>query len=138
MSRRRTLKSEEDKTDINISPMIDMVFILLIFFIVTTVFVEEQGIDADKPQPGTPQEESTEPIKFRLTQSGTILDIRKGSQSEIPLSAIRSTVAERLRADPKLAVIVETEPDVPAGRMVQVIDEARIGNAEKVSVMQAQ
>ena len=55
MSKRGSiLQDEAEMSDINISPMIDMVFILLIFFIVTTVFVEEEGLTVDKPTPQPP------------------------------------------------------------------------------------
>ena len=52
MGKRKNISGGDDRIDINISPMIDMVFILLIFFIVTTVFVEEEGLDVNKPSPG--------------------------------------------------------------------------------------
>ena len=141
MPRARTLKRDEDRTDINISPMIDMVFILLIFFIVTTVFVEEQGLDADKPQPSVaPQAENLAPVKLRLTSTGQVL-INSGENNaliDISLSTVRSRVAERLREGPDLSVIMEVEKDVPTGRMIQVIDEAKVGGAPKVSVTNAQ
>lgn len=139
MSRRRTLKTEEDKTDINISPMIDMVFILLIFFIVTTVFVEERGIDANKPEPGpTNPAEDSKPVKIRMAANGQIMQVVDGRESDLPLSAIRSTVRERIAQSPDISVIVEAEAEVPAGRMVQVLDEARLGGAENVSVTHSQ
>lgn len=50
MKRRRVFSANQGSEDINISPLIDMVFILLIFFIVTTVFVEETGVEVTKPQ----------------------------------------------------------------------------------------
>ena len=50
MKNKKSLSATESAGDINISPLIDMVFILLIFFIVTTVFVEETGVDVNKPQ----------------------------------------------------------------------------------------
>ena len=50
MRARRSINEVEEVSEINVSPLIDMVFILLIFFIVTTVFVEETGVEVDKPQ----------------------------------------------------------------------------------------
>lgn len=139
MSRRRTLKTEEDKTDINISPMIDMVFILLIFFIVTTVFVEERGMDINKPEPGpTNPTEDVKPVKIRLTSNGQILRVVDGRATDLPLSAVRSTVRERVSQSPDVSVIVETEAEVPAGRMVQILDEARLGGAQNISVTHSQ
>ncbi len=128
---RRSIKKEEEKTDINISPMIDMVFILLIFFIVTTVFVEEQGIEADRPQPGAnnPNEENNEPIKLHISANGQLWC----GNDEISIQAVRSKVGELLRKA-KVPVIIEVEENVPSGKMVTVIDEARLGGADKVLV----
>ncbi len=132
---RHSIKKEEEKTDINISPMIDMVFILLIFFIVTTVFVEEQGIEADRPQPGanSQQDEENEPIKLRIASNGQIFC----NDQEIQSASIRSKVAELLRkAD--VPVIIDVEEGVASGKMIMMIDESRNGGADKVLVNTAQ
>lgn len=131
---RRNIKYPEEKSDINISPMIDMVFILLIFFIVTTVFVEEQGIDADRPQPGPPtKEQDKQPITLHISTNGQIFLKDGQGNHEIGINTVRSNVSERLREN-KVPVIIEVEDKVTSGRMVSVIDEARIGGAEKVLV----
>ncbi|MBN1404492.1 MAG: biopolymer transporter ExbD [Opitutales bacterium] len=132
---RHSIKKEEEKTDINISPMIDMVFILLIFFIVTTVFVEEQGIEADRPQPGanSQQDEENEPIKLRIASNGQIFC----NDQEIQSASIRSKVEELLRkAD--VPVIIDVEEGVVSGKMIMMIDESRNGGADKVLVNTAQ
>jgi biopolymer transport protein ExbD len=127
---RRAIKMEEEKSDINISPMIDMVFILLIFFIVTTVFVDEQGIEADRPQPGASNPDKDKaPITVHVSANGQIFF----DGQEIQIGNIRSNVADKLR-DNKVPVIIEVEDKVTSGRMVTVIDEARIGGADKVLV----
>ena len=132
MSRHRNLKQKEENTDINISPMIDMVFILLIFFIVTTVFVDEVGIGIDKPQPAPPdreEQERDEPIIFRIQANGQILF--RGSQ--MSTSQVQSTVEETLsRTD--VPVILQVQRNALSGLMVQVVDYARLGGAEKTSV----
>jgi biopolymer transport protein ExbD len=133
MSKRRGIKLSEDKTDINISPMIDMVFILLIFFIVTTVFVDERGFDAEKPTPSQnpPQEDDSEgPVKFTIQENGNIYF--KGSK--ISLNNVRQKVAERTREDPETVVIVECHPSIKSSVMILVMDEARMGKAKNISV----
>ncbi|HNX04779.1 MAG TPA: biopolymer transporter ExbD [Opitutales bacterium] len=131
---RRAIKLEEEKSDINISPMIDMVFILLIFFIVTTVFVDEQGIDADRPQPGASSPDKDKgPITIHVSSNGQVFF----DNQEIQMNNIRSNVADKLR-DNKVPVIIEVEDKVVSGRMVSVIDEARIGGADKVLVTPVQ
>lgn len=132
MSTFRKIDKREDKTDINISPMIDMVFILLIFFIVTTVFVEETGLDVDKPTPAPPdqqQDNPDEPIMFRITQNNQIVF----DGNVVPVSRVESLVKTGLsRAN--VPVILQVERGAFAGLMVQVLDRARIGGADRVSV----
>lgn len=132
MSRARNIKTQEEATEVNISPMIDMVFILLIFFIVTTVFVDEIGIGIDKPQPAPPEqeeEEKDEPIVFEIQASGQILY----NDKQVSTSQVQSTVEEVLsRSD--VPVILRVERNAISGLMVQVVDYARLGGADKISV----
>ena len=131
MSKRRFLRGSDDAIDLNISPLIDMVFILLIFFIVTTVFVEEEGIDVNKPTPGAPSQSSEENkiIILEITQHGKILH----EGVELGLNSVRSTVSKLNRRE-KLPVIIEANPKAPSGIMVRVMDEARQGGAETISI----
>lgn len=132
MSRHRNIKQTDEKTDINISPMIDMVFILLIFFIVTTVFVDEIGIGIDKPQPAPPdreQQDRDEPIIFRIQANGQIIF----RENQVAASQVQSIVEEILsRSD--VPVILQVQRNALSGLMVQVVDYARMGNADKISV----
>jgi biopolymer transport protein ExbD len=129
---RRRLNKGEEKTSINISPMIDMVFILLIFFIVTTVFVEEEGITVEKPTPQPPDsqdEERDEPVILRVTSNNQIL--HEGTM--VTLNRVETIVRNALsQAD--VPVIMQVERSALAGTMVQVMDRAKIGGATKVSV----
>lgn len=132
MSSRRRINKGEEKTDINISPMIDMVFILLIFFIVTTVFVEEEGIGVDKPTPKPPEpleEERDEPVVLRITSNNQI--VYEGNN--ITLGRVETVVKNALsQAD--VPVILQVERGALAGTMVQVMDRAKIAEADKISV----
>lgn len=133
MSRQQRLKQTEDNTEVNISPMIDMVFILLIFFIVTTVFVDEIGIKVDKPQPKPPesaQQESDPPIVFNIQANGQVL--HKGDQ--VTMNQVQKIVTDGLsRAD--VPVILEVQRNALSGLMVQVIDNSYLAKADvKISV----
>ena len=68
--RRSVYNDSEGADEINISPLIDMVFILLIFFIVTTVFVEETGVEVDKPQAASSVNLEKNSILFAITKEG--------------------------------------------------------------------
>jgi biopolymer transport protein ExbD len=132
MSSRNRINKGEERTDINISPMIDMVFILLIFFIVTTVFVEEEGISVDKPTPQPPDqqdEERDEPVILRVTANNQVLH----DGNVVTLNRVETLVKTALdKAD--VPVIMQVERGALAGVMVQVMDRAKIGGAEKISV----
>ena len=71
--RRSVYNDSEGSDEINISPLIDMVFILLIFFIVTTVFVEETGVEVDKPQAASSVNLEKNSILFAITKDGGVV-----------------------------------------------------------------
>ena len=112
--------------------MIDMVFILLIFFIVTTVFVEEQGIGVDKPTPQPPdaqQDEPDEPVILKVTTSNQVIH----DGIVVTLNRVETIVKNAL-AQSDVPVIMQVERGALAGIMVQVMDRAKIGGATKISV----
>lgn len=132
MSRSRNIKQKDENTEINISPMIDMVFILLIFFIVTTVFVDEVGINVDKPQPAPPDkqnEEPKEPIVFKIMANGQVLH----RNDQVTMAQVQQIV-EDVRSRSDVPVILQVQRNALAGLMVQVIDYARLAKADKISV----
>ncbi len=111
------------------SPMIDCVFILLIFFIVTTTFVEETGVEVDKPQAASSAQMEKTSVLLALTAKGEVV---YGGR-DIGMSGVRSTVSRMLQKD-KVPVIVQADAAAPSGLLVRVIDEAKLGGAEKVNV----
>ena len=115
--------------DINISPLIDMVFILLIFFIVTTVFVEETGVEVDKPQASAALSLEKQSILIAVTSDNRVV---YGGQ-EVGLSGVRSIV-RRLTRDEDSPVIIQADKAVAVEMIVRVIDEAKLGGAKKVSL----
>jgi len=132
MSSNRRINKSEERTDINISPMIDMVFILLIFFIVTTVFVEEEGIGVDKPTPQPPdqqQDDPDEPIILRVTTNNQVIH----DDNVITLNRVE-TLVKNILSQSDVPVIMQVERGALAGTMVQVMDRAKLGGAEKISV----
>ncbi|MEO6594375.1 MAG: biopolymer transporter ExbD [Planctomycetota bacterium] len=123
--------SNDDTSDggIDMSPMIDCVFILLIFFIVTTTFVDETGVEVDKPQAASSVQLEKTSILIALTAKGEVV---YGGR-EIGMSGVRPVVSRMLQKE-KVPVIVQADALAPAGLLVRVIDEAKLGGAEKVSL----
>lgn len=121
----------EDNSDagIDISPLIDCVFILLIFFIVTTTFVEETGVEVDKPQAASSVRLEKTSILLALTEKGEVV---YGGR-EIGVSGVRQLVARMLQKE-EVPVIIQADAAAPSGLLVRVIDEAKLGGAAKVSL----
>jgi biopolymer transport protein ExbD len=130
MGRFRDSSSDDGaETGIDMSAMIDCVFILLIFFIVTTTFVEETGIEVDKPQAASSVRLEKTSILIALTANGAVV---YGGR-EIGMSGVQPLVRRMLQKE-DVPVIVQADAAAPAGLLVRVIDEAKLAGAQKVSV----
>ncbi len=129
MRSRRHLATEGETTEINISPLIDMVFILLIFFIVTTVFVEETGVDVQRPEAASAVDLDRQSVLIAITAAGDVIF----GGDEIGVTGVRPTVRRLLREEP-LPVILQVDEAAAAGLVVRVIDQAKLGGAENISI----
>jgi biopolymer transport protein ExbD len=114
---------------INMSPLIDCVFLLLIFFIVTTVFVEETGVEVQKPRAASAENLDKHSILIALTPGGEIV---YGGRS-IDLNSVRGLVARQLR-ERELPVVIIADEDSRSGRLVDVVDECKLAGARQVSI----
>lgn len=129
MSRFRSMVEDEETSSIDISPLIDCVFILLIFFIVTTVFIDETGVDVDKPQAASSQNLEKNSILIAITNAGEV--VYGGRQ--IGVAGVQPLVKRMLQKE-ELPVIVQVDQSVQAGLFVRVIDEAKLAGAARVSI----
>ena len=129
MGRFRNTADDADTGSIDISPLIDCVFILLIFFIVTTVFVEETGVEVDKPQAASASQLEKTSILIALTDKGQIV---YGGR-EIGISGVQPLVKRMLQKE-DIPVIIQADQASQSGLLVRVIDEAKLGGATKVSL----
>jgi len=130
MGRFRQLGSDDGgETGIDISPLIDCVFILLIFFIVTTTFVEETGVEVDKPQAASAARLEKSSILIALTEEGEVI---YGGR-KIGVSGVQPLV-KRLLQKEQVPVIIQADANVQSGKLVRIIDEAKLAGAAKVSV----
>ena len=112
---RRQARGAGESEEINISPLIDMVFILLIFFIVTTVFVEETGVEVDKPQAASAIDLEKNSILLAITGEGNVV---YGGR-DIGISGVRAVVRRQLQDD-NMPVIVQADKVVPTDLTVRV------------------
>ena len=126
---KRRFTQDPETTEINVSPLIDLVFILLIFFIVATSFVNEIGITPKHKDTASSSSNLEEPLAFDLPASGQLLQNGTiiGLEQVAPL--VRSHSAEK-----KSSVLVRVSPGARAGLATQVMDQAMFGGAEAVKL----
>lgn len=115
---------------IDISPMMDMVFILLIFFIVTSTFTRETGIDVTKPKASSAKELAKESILIGITRQGTV----HINETQVNLSSLQTILKQMMVESPDRPVIIVSDRDAPSGAIVDVLDECNIAKVRKVSI----
>ena len=123
-------RDTETTGEINISPLIDIVFILLIFFIVTTVFVEETGIDVDKPRAASQQDLEKNSILIGITPEGRVY---YGGR-DIGVGGVRAVVSRLIESEKETPVIIQADQATPTETTVNVLDEAKLAGASKVFI----
>ena len=128
MPKRRMREVEE--SEINITPMLDVVFIMLIFFIVTASFVKESGIDVNRPDAATAEKKERGNILVAISQNNQIWVDKR----QVDPRALRANI-ERLHAEnPQGAVVIQADKESKNGLLVQVMDAARLAGVFNVSI----
>lgn len=127
--RRSILADEVESDEINISPLIDMVFILLIFFIVTTVFVEETGVEVNKPQAASAVDLEKNSILIAITDKGKVVYGGK----EVGVSGIRSIVRQLVSKE-QMPVIIQADKSASIDLYTRVHDECKLAGAATVNL----
>ena len=126
----RKLRKQEEESEINLTPMLDVVFIMLIFFIVTASFVKEPGVEVVKPLASTAESKPTATILVAVTSKGQIWIQRR----KVDARAVRANI-ERLHAEnPQGAMVIQADEDAETGLVMQVMDAARQAGVAKVSL----
>ncbi|MGB3622134.1 biopolymer transporter ExbD [Ketobacter sp. MCCC 1A13808] len=124
------LSTDDEETAIDLTPMLDVVFIMLIFFIVTASFVKESGIDVNRPDAETAQKKERANILVAIDERNQIwIDKRM-----IDPRAVRANI-ERLHAEnPQGSVVIQADKNSKNERLVQVMDAARQAGVYNVSI----
>ena len=129
MSARRHRPAEED-TELDMTPMLDIVFIMLIFFIVTTSFVKESGVTVNTPQASTAANQENANIFIAITATGEVWIDRR----PVDPRSVRAIVA-RLHADnPEGSVSIQSDADAATGTLVDVMDQVRLAGVEGIAI----
>ena len=127
---RRQRARDQEESEVNMTPMLDIVFIMLIFFIVTASFVKEAGIDVTRPPAATAERKERGNILIAITENDQIwIDKR-----QVDPRAVRANI-ERLHAEnPQGAVVIQADKASKNGLLVQVMDAARLAGVKSVSL----
>ncbi len=128
--KKRRLQTAEEEAEINLTPMFDIVFIMLIFFVVTASFLKESGVEVVRPQASTAVRKEHGNILVGITAGDEVwIDRRR-----VDVRAVRANI-ERLHAEnPQGAVVIQADKATKTGLLVQVIDQARMAGVADVSI----
>lgn len=127
---RRTLRGGESQVQINMGPLIDMVFLLLIFFVVTTSFVKEAGIDVQRSVAATAEIKERGNIMIAVTAEGDVYMEGK----RVDVRSVRGLVERALAEDPESGVVVVADKESRTGDVVKIMDQCRLAGAANVSL----
>jgi len=125
-----TQGSAETRVDINMSPLVDCIFLLLIFFIVTSSFVKETGIQVTRPRAISSQDLERMSVQIGIAADGTIYF----NGDTIDINRLRGIVTRQLTQSRQPSVVIISDKTVPSGRLIEVIDECKLAGAKQVSI----
>jgi len=124
------LSSDDNEAAIDMTPMLDVVFIMLIFFIVTTSFVKEAGVEINRPRAESTATQGQNSILVAITNNNEIWI----NQHQVDPRAVRRNV-ERLKAEsPESGVIIQADTDSKTGLLVEVMDQVKIAGIENIAI----
>ncbi|NRA72420.1 MAG: biopolymer transporter ExbD [Gammaproteobacteria bacterium] len=114
---------------IDLSPLLDVVFILLIFFIVTTVFVKETGVEVKKPQALSASQLEKQSILIAITREGGVMY----AGQDIGIAGVKPTIMQLL-AQQQMPVILQVDQEVKTKTLVAVMDQAKLAGATSINL----
>lgn len=119
-----------DEAEVDLTPMLDIVFIMLIFFIVTSTFIKEPGVEIDRPDAETTQKVKTVSVLIAITSDNRIFIDKK----EVDLKAVKFTVESMLAENPNGAIVIQGDKDSEAGVLLEVMEAVRDAGAPATKI----
>jgi len=116
--------------NIDVSPLIDMVFILLIFFMVTTTFVKDMKLDLNRPSAASASKASSKVVRVYIDKNNEIYI----DNQPVKLWAVQSKLRDLLRGNNEKSVLVISDTTIPVESLIDVVDECRMSGAKDVAV----
>lgn len=127
---RRVSKRETREAEINVTNMIDVIFTLLIFFILTTTFTKDTGVDITKPTAESAGQLDKEYVLIGITRDGAIYI----NERQVDLAMLSAIVKQEIARDPEKPVVINADRGADMGTVVDVMDECNLANVKKMSV----
>lgn len=129
MKRFRNRRTKEE-TEINLTPMLDVVFIMLIFFIVTTSFVKEAGIEVNRPSASTAEQKGKANIMVAIRNNDEIwIDKRI-----VDLRAVRANIEKLKSLNSQNSIVIQADKEAKTDTLIKVMDQIRLAGIHKISI----
>ena len=130
MNTSRFLVATVEESQVDLTPMLDVVFIMLIFFIVTSTFVKESGVDVTRPNAETAVPTDASSIQIGITSNNQIYFDKR----LVDKRAVRANIEKGLAESPGAAIIIIADALSNTETLIEVMDQSRLAGAENVSV----
>ncbi len=128
--RRSNAKPEEDVQVVDLTPMLDVVFIMLIFFIVTATFIKEAGVEVNRPEASMWDEKKSASILVAVNNSNEIwID-----KNKVDVRGVRSAIETLLAENPKGSLVIQADSDSQVNMIVEITTAAREAGVENIAV----
>ena len=128
--RRVVSPQQQEEGEIDLTPMLDVVFIMLIFFIVTTSFIKETGIDPQRPEAETAYKQERGNILIAINSVGDVwMNKRK-----VELGQVRQMVEQAKNESPESSVVIIADEKASTGVLIDLMDQVRLGGVSNISV----
>ncbi|MFC3093652.1 biopolymer transporter ExbD [Alteromonas sediminis] len=129
--KRKKHTSAEDEAQVDMTPMLDIVFIMLIFFIVTTSFVKERGLEVNRPKDNQNTNQPSKSLSIQIDQNGII----KMGGREVDIRRVVANTQTFLAENPTDSAAIQAHEDTEHGTVVEVMNQVKEAGIEKVSVL---
>lgn len=130
MPRKKIFRNEEDNSEINVSPLLDMVFILLIFFVVTSTFVRETGVEVNKPKASSASQIKDKIIKMAITREGSVHIHEK----QVGLNELEEILKREFNKNPTVKAIIVADQKAYMETLMAVLDRCNTVGITKTSI----
>jgi len=126
----RCKQKQEAVENLNLTPLIDVLFVLLIFFMVTTTFVKEMGLEINRPSAASSSKASGKVIRVYIDKDSAIYI----DNQPVQLWAVQSKLRDLMRASTEKSVLLIADDTIPVERLIDLVDECRMSGAKDVAV----